>query len=69
MNGVTRDSGVEEGMGQLTGRGNRRPEVIRDVISRRRKSISIGSIWGIPIQLVSLLTKVGQEKCFVGNVE
>lgn len=56
-------------MGQLTGRGNRRPEVIRDVISRRRKSISIGSIWGIPIQLVSLLTKVGQEKCFVGNVE
>ncbi|XP_037117557.1 actin filament-associated protein 1-like 1 isoform X2 [Syngnathus acus] len=28
---------------QLTGRGNRRPEVICDVINRRRKTISIGS--------------------------
>lgn len=55
-------------MGQLTGRGNRRPEVISDVISRRRKSISVGGIWAIPIQLVSPLTNVGQEKCIVGSV-
>lgn len=67
-NGVTGDSIVEVGMGQLTGRGNRRPAVIRDVTSRRRKSISIGSMCSIPIQLVSLLTNVRQEKCFVCNM-
>lgn len=49
-NGVTRDSGAELGIGQLTGRGNRRPEVICDVISRRRKSTSIGSTQGIPVE-------------------
>lgn len=64
-NGVTRDSTVKAGMGQLTGRGNRRPEVIGDVTSRGRKSISIGGIWCIPIQLVSPLTNVGQEKCLL----
>ena len=67
-NGVTRDSTVKAGTGRLTGRGNRRPEVISDVISGRRKSISIGGIWGIPIQLVSPLTNVGQEKCSVGSM-
>lgn len=39
-NGVTGDSGAVQKAGQLTGQGNRRPEVIGDVISRSRKSIS-----------------------------
>lgn len=66
-NGVTGDS-IVEGIGQLTGRGNRRPAVMRDVTSRRRKSISIGSISSIPIQLVGLLANVRQEKCFVSKM-
>lgn len=67
-NGVTGDSIVEVGIGQLTGRGNRRPAVIRDVTSWRRKSISVGSMSGIPIQLVGPLTNVRQEKCFVSSM-
>lgn len=35
-------SPVKVGMGQLTGRGNRRLEVIGDVIGREREFISIG---------------------------
>ena len=68
-NGVTRDSTVKVDVSQLTGRGNRRQEVICDVISRGRKSISIGGIWDIPIPVSQPINKVGQEKHFVGSTQ
>lgn len=54
--GVTRDTGIESQLGPRTGRGNRRPEVICDVNSRRRKSPSVGDTLGIPTECASLLT-------------
>lgn len=41
--GLTRDRRTESRLGHLTGRGNRRPEVIRDDMSRRRKWGHTGS--------------------------
>lgn len=49
--GVTRDSRIES---ELAGRGNRRPEVICDVICRRRKSPLVGDTLGIPAELANL---------------
>lgn len=49
--GVTRDRRIES---ELAGRGNRRPEVICDVICRRRKSPLVGDTLGIPTELASL---------------
>lgn len=67
--GHRRQSTVKVGVGQLTGRGNRRPEVIGDVINRGRKSISKEGICGNSIQLVRPSTNVEQEKFSVGSTE
>lgn len=65
-NGVTRDSGAELGVGQLTGRGNRRPEVIRDVIKQKEEVHLQRERGGCPhTVLVGQLTKAGQEKSCV----
>lgn len=61
-NGVTRDGKVKVALDRLTGRGNRRPGLIGDVIGRRRKCISIGGTWGNAIRLAD----VGEGNYFLG---
>lgn len=62
-NGVTRDSRAELGVGQLTGRGNRRPEVIRDVTKQKEEVHLQWERMGCPhTVLAGQLTKGGQEK-------
>lgn len=60
--GVTRDGWIES---ELAGRGNRRPEVICDVIIGRRKSPSVGDTLGIPTELASLLTNTELETILI----
>lgn len=59
--GLTRGSRTESRLGHVTGRGNRRLEVIRDVINRRRKSPSVGDTVGLPTELDSLATNARLE--------
>lgn len=59
--GVTRDRRTESELGHLTGRGNRRPEVIFDVTSIGRKSPSVGDRLGIPTDLGNRSSNAGLE--------